>query len=124
MMFLHQETIMYAVNVRQLKSNPSEALRQAKRGPVVVMNRDRPDAVLIGIEHLGIADLPHLRRALAVSLYRGGDVSVMAAAKVAGLDLSEMLGLLSSLQIPLYGGSPEEALEEIDAGAGWLVPGR
>ena len=48
---------MQVVNVRQLKSNPSEALRAARRAPVVVLNRDRPDAVLIGIDQLaGIPD--------------------------------------------------------------------
>ena len=59
---------MHAVNVRQLKSNPSVALREAKNDLVVVMNRDRPDAVLVGMEQLGIADLPHVRTAFAVSM--------------------------------------------------------
>lgn len=120
-MFLHLVTTMHAVNIRELKSNPSEALREAKRGPVVVMNRDRPDAVLIGIEQVGITDLPHVRQALAVSMFRGGDISATAAAKVAGLPLAEMLALLSAMQIPLYGGSAAEALEDIDVGAAWLA---
>lgn len=112
---------MHAVNVRELKSNPSEALREAKQGPVVVMNRDRPDAVLIGIEQVGITDLPHVRQALAVALFRGGDISATAAARVAGLPLADMLALLSAMQIPLYGGSPDEATTEIDVGAAWLA---
>jgi predicted HTH domain antitoxin len=120
-MFLHLEATMHAVNVRELKSNPSEALREAKHGPVVVMNRDRIDAVLIGIEHVGIADLPHVRQALAVSLFRGGDISVMAAAKVAGIPLAEMLSLLSNMQIPLYGGTTDEAIEDIHVGSNWLA---
>lgn len=33
-------------------------MRAAKNDLVVVMNRDPPDAVLVGIEQLGIADLP------------------------------------------------------------------
>lgn len=41
---------MHAVSVSGLKHNPAEALRQAKDGPVVVLNRDTPDAVLIGLE--------------------------------------------------------------------------
>lgn len=93
---------MYAVKVRELKSNPSEALREAKQGPVVVMNRDRPDAVLIGIGQVGITDLPRVRQAMAVALFRGGHISAMAA-RVAGLPLAEMLALLSAMQIPLYG---------------------
>jgi predicted HTH domain antitoxin len=112
-----------SVNVRQLKSNPSVALREAKKDLVVVMNRDTPDAVLVGIEQLGIADLSHVRRALAVALFRGGDISVATAAKVAQVPLAEMLGQLSALGIPLYGGTPAEAAQEIDTGARWLNPG-
>ena len=115
---------MYAVNVRQLKSNPSVALREAKTDLVVVMNRDTPDAVMVGIEQLGIADLPHVRRALAVSLFRSGDISAATAAKVAQEPLADMLALLSRMGIPLYGGSPADAVEEMDRGAAWLAPKR
>ncbi|MDZ7855902.1 UPF0175 family protein [Sphaerotilus sp.] len=115
---------MHSVNVRQLKSNPSMALREAKNDLVVVMNRDTPDAVLVGIEQLGIADLPHVRRALAVSLFRGGDISAATAAKVAQVPLADMLSLLSAMGIPLYGGSPADAVQEMDTGARWLAPKR
>lgn len=84
------------------------------------MNRDTPDAVLVGIEQLGIADLPHVRKALAVSLFKGGDISVGSAAKVAGVSLSEMVGLLSDMAIPLYGGSPADVVREIALGEEWL----
>jgi predicted HTH domain antitoxin len=114
---------MHAVNVRQLKSNPSVALREAKNDLVVVMNRDRPDAVLVGMEQLGIADLPHVRAAFAVSMFRSGDISAGTAAKVAGKPLAEMLALLSGMSIPLYGGSPAEAVDEMAAGEAWLRDG-
>ncbi|MEY6434124.1 UPF0175 family protein [Thioalkalicoccus limnaeus] len=113
---------MHAVNVRQLKSNPSVALRAAKNGPVIVMNRDTPDALLIGMEQLGIADLPHVRSALAVSLFRGGDISVATAAKIAQVSLADMLSLLSGMGIPLYGGSADDVAEEMETGAQWLAP--
>lgn len=114
-------TSMRAVNIRQLKSNPSVALREAKNDLVVVMNRDTPDAVLVGIEQLGVADLPHVRSALAVSLFRSGDISVGTAAKVAGVPLSDMLGLLSDMGISLYGGGPSDAVQEVETGAEWLA---
>ena len=41
---------METVNVSGLKNNPSEALRKAHKDVVVVMNRDRPDALIVGIE--------------------------------------------------------------------------
>lgn len=113
---------MHSVNIRQLKNNPSVALREAKNDLVVVMNRDTPDAVLVGIEQLGIADLPHVRSALAVSLFRSGDISVATAAKVAQVPLAEMLSRLSGMGIPLYGGSAADAVQEMETGAQWLAP--
>lgn len=122
-LFLRQgRTSVHAVNVRQLKSNPSVALREARNDLVVVMNRDTPDAVLVGMEQLGIADLPHVRRALAVALFRGGDISAATAAKVAQVPLAEMLGQLSALGISLHGGTAAEAVQEVDIGAQWLAP--
>ena len=41
---------MHAVSVSVLKNNPAEALRQSKQGVVVVLNRDHPDAVLMGLD--------------------------------------------------------------------------
>lgn len=113
---------MHAVNIRQLKSNPSVALREAKNNLVVVMNRDTPDAVQVGMEQLGIADLPHVRRALAVALFRGGDISAATAAKVAQVPLADLLSQLSALAIPLYGGTPTEAVQDIDTAASWITP--
>jgi len=40
---------MHAVSVSGLKHNPADALRQARNSPVVVLNRDHPDAVLIAL---------------------------------------------------------------------------
>lgn len=45
---------MHAVSVSGLKHNPAEALRQARSGPVVVLNRNNPDSVLIGLEEGGV----------------------------------------------------------------------
>ena len=61
---------MQTVNVRQLKNNPSEALREAKADLVMVMNRDQPTAILVSLELLaGIVDLPRVRYAIALSVH-------------------------------------------------------
>jgi predicted HTH domain antitoxin len=70
----------------------------------------------------GLADLPHVRSALAVSLFRSGDISAATAAKVAQVPLADMLSLLSGMGIPLYGGSPADAVQEMESGAQWLAP--
>jgi len=116
---------MQTVNIRQLKTNPGTALAAARADDmVVVMNRDHPQALLIDLEQLGVPDLPAVRVALAVSLFRGGSVSAGFAARMAGKPLAEMLTLLSSQGIPLAGGGravADEVREEMRLARDWLA---
>ena len=61
---------MKTVSVRQLKNNPSAALRAVREHPVIVLNDHRPEAVLVHLEPDGIIDEPGIRLALAAALYR------------------------------------------------------
>ena len=63
---------MEAVNVSGVKNNPSEALRLARRDVVVVMNRDQPDAWMVGVESSGVWGAPGVRPALALKPYSVG----------------------------------------------------
>lgn len=116
---------MQTVNIRQLKNNPSTALAAAREDDiVVVMNRDQPQALLVDLEQLGVPDLPAVRVALAVSLFRNGSVSAGFAARAAGMPLPEMLTLLSSQGLSLTGEGPsaaEEARDEMDRARDWLA---
>ena len=40
---------MKTVNVSGLKNNPSEALRYSHEDLVLVMNRNEPDALIVGV---------------------------------------------------------------------------
>jgi predicted HTH domain antitoxin len=112
-----------AVNIRQLKSNPSTALKSARDNDmVVVMNRDHPTALLIDLEKLRLPDLASVRVALAVSLFRSGSISAGFAARMAEKPLGEMLSLLSSLDIPLTGTSETEVREDMATLRQWLRP--
>lgn len=117
---------MQTVNIRQLKTNPSTALAVAREEDmVVVMNRDHPQALLVDLEQLGVPDLPAVRVALAVSLFRDGAVSAGFAARMAGKPLPEMLTLLSSLGIPLTGAgktAAHETRDEMRRARDWLKP--
>ncbi|NBS65673.1 MAG: type II toxin-antitoxin system Phd/YefM family antitoxin [Betaproteobacteria bacterium] len=108
---------MKTVNIRQLKSNPGTALAAARAdGMVVVMNRDYPQALLVDLERLGVPNLPAVRVALAVTLFRSAAVSAGFAARTAGKPLAEMLTLFSSQGIPLTGNdesAADEALAEM-----------
>jgi len=116
---------MQTVNIRQLKNNPSTALAAAREDDlVVVMNRDVPQAVLVDLQRLGVPDLPAVRVALAVSLFRNGSVSAGFAARVAGKPLADMLTLLSGMGIPLTSdgkAAADEASEEMRQARDWLV---
>jgi predicted HTH domain antitoxin len=116
---------MQTVNIRQLKTNPSTALAAARTDDmVVVMNRDHPQALLVDLTQLGVPDLPAVRVALAVALFRGGSVSAGFAARVAGKPLAKMLALLSNQGIPLTGegkAAADETRAEMRKARDWLV---
>src|SRR5260363_175741 len=75
---------MQAINIRQLKHNPSAALRSAKEDDfVVIMNRDEPQALLIDLKRLGVPDVNRVRVALAVALFKQNTISLGYAARIA-----------------------------------------
>jgi predicted HTH domain antitoxin len=114
---------MQVVNIRQLKSNPSTALRSAKEDDmVVVMNRDHPEALLISLDKLELPDPAAVRVALAVSLFRNGAISAGFAARMAGKPLPDMLTLLSSLGIPLTDSNAAEISNDMATARQWLDP--
>ena len=114
---------MQVVNVRQLKSNPSTALKSARDDMVVVMNRDKPDALIIGFEQLaGVPDFAHVRQAMAVGLFKDRLISVGGAAKMAGESLADMLTRLSRLGVPVVDYDERALAEEVAAATAWTGP--
>ncbi len=114
---------MQTINVRQLKSNPSTALRDARTDMVVVMNRDRPDAVMIGFEQLdGLADFAHVRQAMAVQLFKDRLISVSGAARMANETTATMLTRLARLGIPVADYGAEPLAQEVAQAAAWVQP--
>ncbi len=115
---------MQTISVRQLKSNPSTALRDARTEMVVVMNRDKPDAVMIGFEQLdGLADFAHVRQAMAVNLFKERLISVVGAAKLANEPLGVMLTRLARLGVPVADYDACTLADEVAQGAAWLRSG-
>lgn len=110
---------MRAVNIRELKNNPSEALRSAKENDlVVVMNRDQPQALLIDLTRMQSPDMPGVKLALAVALFVQGHVSLGFSARVAGKSLSDMMDTLKNMGIPIVrvnGSDLDHDLETLDA---------
>lgn len=111
---------MKAVNIRQLKNNPSEALRLARQEPVVVMNRDEPEALLVHLDDETLLSEPGVRLALATALYRSESVSLGRAAKLAGVTLADFIQHVSRLGIPAVRGTRAVVREDARTLETWL----
>ncbi len=112
---------MESVNVSGLKNNPTEALRKAKQDVVVVMNRDRPDALMVGIEAAGVLEARGVRPALATALFRDGALSLARAASLAGMSLGEFVSHVSRLGIPVVALDVAETHKDMDTLDEWLA---
>ena len=110
---------MKAVSLSEFKSDPSAALRAAHEQPVVVLNRQRPEAVLVHLEVDSMFDEPGVRLALAIALYREESISVGQAARFSRLPLAEFIQSASQLGIPVVRGTAATAREDMDAIHEW-----
>jgi len=112
---------METVSVSGLKNNPSVALRAAQHDVVVVMNRDRPDALLVGIETAGMLDAQGVKPALATALFRDGHLSLARSAKLATMSVSEFVSHVSRLGIAIVRLSDTETHQDMDTLDEWLA---
>ena len=112
---------METVNVSGLKNNPTEALRKSQDDLVVVMNRDRPDALMVGLASTGALDLDGVRAALATALFRDGHLSLARAARVAQMPLPGFMAHLSRLGIPVIQMSAVEVERDLETLDQWLA---
>ena len=110
---------MKTVNVRQLKNNPSDALRMARKQPVVVMNRDQPEALLFHLDDEGLLGEPGVRLALATALYKSESVSLGRAAKIAGMPLEAFMVEMGRAGIPVIRGSAKTVREDLKNVKAW-----
>ena len=99
---------MHAMNVRELKNNPSKALRMAKQGMVIEMNRDKPDAMPLHLSENKLS-APGVKLALATALFRDGS---LATGRVADVD---SIAHLSQLGIPVITATAESVTKGIAA---------
>jgi predicted HTH domain antitoxin len=110
---------MKSVNVRQLKNNPSAALRMARKAPVVVLNRDRPEALLFHLDDEGLLGEPGVRLALATALYRNESVTLGRGAKIAGMPLMDFMLHVSHEGIPVIRGNAKSLREDLKNLEAW-----
>ncbi len=114
---------MKTVNVSGLKNNPSEALRMAQDDLVLVMNRNEPDTLMVGLKSSKIIDLPGVRKALATALFRDGELSIARSAKLADMPLAGFIAHVSRLGIPIINQTADEVKQDMDTLDQWLKQG-
>ncbi len=112
---------METVNVSGLKNNPSDALRKSHRDVVVVLNRDRPDALMVGVELAGGLEAKGVKPALATALFRDGNLSLARAARLAEMTLGEFVAHVSRLGIAVVALDGGEATRDLDTLESWLA---
>jgi predicted HTH domain antitoxin len=112
---------MQIVNVSGLKNNPSEALRNARDDLVVVMNRDQPDAVMIGLQSGKLLGEPGARTALATALFRDGGLSLARGARLAQMPLSAFIAHVSRLGIAVVDQDALDARRDLQTLDEWLA---
>ena len=110
---------MQAFSVRELKNNPSAALRAAREHPVMVLRRNNPEALLVHLDDDTILTASGVRRALALALFGEGCLSLGHAARFSGMPKAEFIETASRLGIPVVRGSPESAAEDVGAIDAW-----
>ena len=110
---------MKAYSIRQLKNNPSEALREARKHPVVVMNRDEPEALIVHLDDEALLSDAGVREALATALYRDGSISLGKAARVARMPVADFMRHASRLGIAVYRGSAADVVSDAGAVEAW-----
>ncbi len=112
---------METVNISGLKNNPSAALRKAHRDLVVVLNRDKPDALMVGVELAGVLDAEGVKPALATALFRDGHLSLARAARLAQMTLGDFAAHVSRLGIAVVRLDADEAARDMDTLDEWLA---
>jgi predicted HTH domain antitoxin len=112
---------MYAVNVSALKNNPTQALSWAQSEPVVVFNRNTPQAIIMSAKTMPNEQEPDVRLALALALFKSSGLSVFQAAKYAQCSVQQFMQQASRLGIAMIKHSANEVTQDMNNLADWLA---
>lgn len=112
---------MHAVNVSTLKNNPTQALSWAQTEPVIVFNRNTPQAIIMGASTMPNEQEPDVRLALALALFKSSGLSVFQAAKYAQCTVQQFMQQASRLGIAMIKHPACEVVQDMDTLSNWLA---
>jgi predicted HTH domain antitoxin len=95
----------------------------ARKAPVVVLNRDRPEALLFHLDDEGLLGEAGVRLALATALYRSESVTLGRGAKIAGVPLVDFMQHVSHEGIPVIRGNAKTLREDLKNLEAWRANG-
>jgi predicted HTH domain antitoxin len=84
------------------------------------MNRNEPDALIVGVNTGNIIDMPGVRKAMATALFKDGELSIARSAKLAKMALADFIEHISRLGIPIINQTAEEVDQDMDILEQWL----
>jgi predicted HTH domain antitoxin len=87
---------------------------------VLVMNRNEPDALMVGLKSSNIIDMPGVRKALATALFKEGELSLARAAKLADVPLASFISHISRLGVPVINQTEDDVRQDLDTLDQWL----
>ncbi|MBL3529373.1 MAG: UPF0175 family protein [gamma proteobacterium endosymbiont of Lamellibrachia anaximandri] len=111
---------MHATNVRNLKKNPSLALRQAEESPVLVLKGDQPNALIVHLDKSVTEAEESVKPALAASIFKDGTLSLGGATRLSGMTMKAFLQYLAELGIDVVHSDETTELEASDL-TKWLA---
>jgi len=88
------------------------------------MNRNEPDAMIVGVNRGNVIDMPGVRKAMATALFKDGELSLARAAKLAKLAkmaIADFIEHISRLGIPVINQTAEEVQQDMDTLEQWLL---
>ncbi len=88
---------------------------------MVVMNRDRPDALMVGLNKSAMLEAKGVKTAFATALFRDGNLSLARSARLAEMPLADFMSHLSRLGVPVIRLNAEETARDMDTLEEWLV---
>lgn len=109
---------MKAYNIGDLKDNPSSAIRDAKKGPVLILNREHPEAIIFSLDF--VDKKLEINKILAIKLYQDKAISLGKAAKMAKLSYTDFITLLSKHGVPIVQYEIEDVMKDFETGIKWL----
>lgn len=105
---------MHSFSIRDLRERSGELSREAEEGRLAVVTR-HGHPLFISIPFTQELLEMGVHTALAVSLFRSGDLSSARAAKLANMSLPQFLAHLSAQGIAVVDYEPDQLNQELDA---------